>query len=162
MPDPLSETRRRLSQAEPFASPFPVKQRRSGARSARIRTLLRRADVLLPRGLVVTAELLAGGLHTKAPSPATSVLSDICHALKAGKPDTAYGYTSPQLRSTVSSTAFAEELLSTASRATACTYTVDSSSRSPFTLDRRPGPPEGRPGAAVVVVRPGVMCRARR
>lgn len=83
---------------------------------------------------VLIATLVVGrGLITGTPRsspPAASVLGDFCDALKAGLSEAAYGFTAPQLRRAVSPAAFARELLSTAPRATTCTYAVDVASAS--------------------------------
>ncbi len=79
---------------------------------------------VLIAGLVVGVPLVSGALRGKPAPAAASVLGGFCDALKAGRPDAAYGYTSPQLRSMISPTDFVRELLPTAPRATECAYTV--------------------------------------
>ena len=85
-------------------------------------------SVVVVAGLVVGAQLLTGALRGKPAQTPASVLRDFCHALKAGHLEEAYAYTSPRLRTTVSSPDFDKELLSTASRATTCAYADESTS----------------------------------
>jgi hypothetical protein len=97
-------------------------------RPRRALTAVAIGSVVVVAGLVVGAQLLTGALRGKPAETPSSVLRDFCHALKAGHLDEAYGYTSPQLHGTVSLPGFDKELLSTAARATTCTYANESTS----------------------------------
>lgn len=138
----------RLKVAEPWGSERGVRVRVDAGtpRSERgtFGAILVGAAVLIA-ALAVGGELLAGALRSAPKPPAATVLADFCDALKAGLPNTAYRYTAPQLRDSLSSASFTEELLSTAPRAMTCTYVVDFSSASDahgtVTVDTGSAPP---------------------
>jgi len=116
----------RLEKAEPWGPVQSVRARVDAAPRRPTRRTLGASAVAA--AVLITALVVGRNLITATPRsspPAASVLGDFCDALKAGLPEAAYGFTSPQLRDTVSSAAFARELLSTAPRAATCTYAVD-------------------------------------
>ena len=75
-------------------------------------------------GLALVSGVAAYELRGQPAAPTAAVLGDFCRALTAGRPDVAYGYTDAQFQTTVTSSDFAQELLSGAKQASRCTYAV--------------------------------------